>query len=78
MEWRLGAPEAVTATAHKLDRIVYHLLSTKEAYESVLVQCDRHENTRAEMRSRKQAANLGYDSSPIHRSRPRCSSGVGL
>ena len=38
MKWRLGAPEAVTATAHKLARIVYHLLSTKEPYsESVLV-----------------------------------------
>jgi transposase len=24
MKWRLGAPEAVTATAHKLARIVYH------------------------------------------------------
>jgi hypothetical protein len=26
MKWRLGAPEAVTATAHKLARIVYHML----------------------------------------------------
>ena len=32
MKWRLGAPEAVTATAHKLARIIYHLLSTKEPY----------------------------------------------
>lgn len=30
MKWRLGGPEAVTATAHKLARIVYHLLSTKQ------------------------------------------------
>jgi hypothetical protein len=61
MKWRLGAPEAVTATAHKLARIVYHMLSTKEPYsENVLVQCDRQASTRAEMRLRRQAANLGF------------------
>jgi hypothetical protein len=33
---KLGRPQAITATAHKLARIVYHLLGTKEAYnESV-------------------------------------------
>ena len=66
MKWRLGAAEATTATAHKLARIVYHMLSTKQPYdESVLVRCDRQENTRAEMRLRKQAANLGYMLSPM-------------
>jgi hypothetical protein len=66
MKWRLGAPEAITATAHKLARIVYHLLSTKQPYdESVLLRCDRNENTRAELRLRKQAANLGFMLSPI-------------
>jgi transposase len=65
MKWRLGAPEAVTATAHKLARIVYHLLSTKEPYsESVFVRCDQQTNARAEMRLRKQAANLGFQLSP--------------
>lgn len=66
MKWRLGAPEAVTATAHKLARIVYHLLSTKQPYsESVLVKCDQQANVRAEMRLRKQAANLGYTLTPV-------------
>jgi transposase len=66
MKWRLGAPEAVTATAHKLARIVYHLLSTKQPYsESVLVKCDQQTNVRAEMRLRKQAANFGYTLTPI-------------
>jgi transposase len=66
MKWRLGGPEAVTATAHKLARIIYHLLSTKQPYsESLLVQCDRQESTRAEMRLRKHAANHGYMLSPI-------------
>ena len=36
MRAKLGAPKAITAAAHKLSRIVYHMLTTKEAYrESV-------------------------------------------
>jgi transposase len=70
MKWRLGAPEAITATAHKLARIVYHLLSTKEPYsESVFLKCGQQANTRAEMRLRKQAASLGFQLSPIPESR---------
>jgi transposase len=66
MKWRLGAPAAVTATAHKLARIVYHMLSTKDPYsESVLVQCDRQASTRAEIRLRRQAANLGFQLTPV-------------
>jgi transposase len=61
MKWRLGAAEAITATAHKLARIVYHLLSTKEpCSESVLARCDQQANIRAEVRLRKQAASLGF------------------
>jgi transposase len=41
MKWRLGAPAAVTATAHKLARIVYHLLSTRQPYsDDVFARCD--------------------------------------
>jgi transposase len=56
-----GAPEAVTATAHRLVRIIYHMLSTREPYsQSVLARCDQQVNIRAETRLRKQAANLGF------------------
>jgi transposase len=66
MKWRLGAPAAVTATAHKLARIAYHMLSTKEPYsESILVQCDRQASTRVEVRLRRQAANLGFQLTPV-------------
>jgi transposase len=66
MKWRLGGLEAVTATAHKLARIVYHMLSTKEPYsEDVLARCDRLASKRAEIRLRKQAANLGYQLTAI-------------
>lgn len=37
MKSRLGTPAAVTATAHKLARILFHLITTREAFdESVL------------------------------------------
>ena len=66
MKWRLGAPQAVTATAHKLARIVYHMLSSKEPYsETVLAHCDQQASTRAETRLRNQAAKLGFQLMPI-------------
>jgi hypothetical protein len=33
---KLGKPQAITASAHKLARVVYHLLSTKEAYNEIV------------------------------------------
>jgi hypothetical protein len=55
-----------TATAHKLARIVYHMLSTKDPYsEEVLIACDHLANKRAEMRLRRQAAKFGYHLTPI-------------
>jgi transposase len=58
---KLGKPQAITATAHKLARIVYHLLSTREAYdESVFHKCEEEGLKRAEMRLRRQAAHLGF------------------
>lgn len=61
MRRKLGAPEAVTATAHKLSRILYHVLRTKEAYKkSVFLRHDQEAIKRAEDRLRKQAAKLGF------------------
>jgi len=58
---KLGKPQAITATAHKLARIVYHLLSTREAYdESVFHKCEEEALKRAEMRPRRHAAHLGF------------------
>ena len=58
---KLGKPQAITATAHKLSRIVFHLLSTGESYnESVFHKCEEEALKRAEMRLRKQAAHLGF------------------
>jgi transposase len=62
---KLGKPQAITATAHKLARIVFHLLNTKEAYnESVFRKCEEETLRRAELRLRKQAAMLGFQIVP--------------
>ena len=65
MSARLGAPQAITATAHKLARIIYHLLTTGQAYdETVLIREDQKQAQRHELRLRKQAKSLGYDLVP--------------
>ena len=62
---KLGRRQAITATAHKLARIVYHLLGTKEAYnESVFHKSEADTIRRAEYRLRKQAAQFGFQVIP--------------
>lgn len=63
---KLGKPQAITATAHKLARVVYHLLSTTEACnESVFHRCDEEALKRAQFRLRRQAAQLGFKVIPL-------------
>ncbi len=58
---KLGRPQAITATAHKLARIVFHLLSTREAYnQSVFHKSEEETLLRAQYRLRRQAAQLGF------------------
>jgi transposase len=66
MRAKLGAPEAITATAHKLARIVYHLLTTHEAYdETRLAKAEQHHQRRTESRLRSQARALGFQLVPV-------------
>jgi transposase len=66
MKARLGTPKAITATAHKLARLVYSLLKHGEAY--VQQGMDAYE---AQYRERKittmarQAKALGYTLMPV-------------
>ena len=61
MRAKLGGPKAVTATAHKLARIVYHLLTTGQAYdETVFAQQEAQNKQRNESRLRHQAKKLGF------------------
>jgi len=53
---KLGKPQVITATAHKLARIIFHLLSTREPYnEGVFHKCEEETLKRAELRLRKHA-----------------------
>ena len=61
MRAKLGAPKAITAAAHKLARIVFHMLSTRQGYdEAILSKNERQFRARAEARLRAQAKALGY------------------
>jgi transposase len=62
MRARLGAPKAITATAHKLARILFHLLRTGEPYdESIFAQEEQRHRLRLENRLRRQAREFGYE-----------------
>ena len=66
MRARLGAPQAITAAAHKLARIVYHLISTRTAYdESVFAQEEQKQAIRHQHRLLKQALALGFQLVPL-------------
>ena len=66
MRAKLGAPKAITATAHKLARIVYHLLTTREPYaESRVAQAEEVYRKRMESRLHAQARALGYQLVPV-------------
>jgi len=60
MRAKLGAPKAITATAHKLARIIYHMVTTGHAYdETICAQNEVQNRQRMEARLRKQARELG-------------------
>jgi transposase len=66
MRARLGAPKAITATAHKLARIVFHLITTRQSYdESVFQQQQIHHDHRVQLKLRLQAQKLGYQLVPM-------------
>lgn len=66
MKARLGAPKAITATAHKLARIVYHLLTTRQSYdESLFIHQELKFKKRRETRLRALARQFGFDLIPV-------------
>jgi hypothetical protein len=61
MRAKLGAPKAITATAHKLARIVYQLFSTRQPYdESTFAKSEQVARLRLEARLKTQAKALGF------------------
>ena len=66
MRARLGAPQAITATAHKLARIIYHLVTTQTPYdESVFRNEEQKQALRVQQRLQKQANRLGFQLVPL-------------
>ena len=66
MKARLGAPKAITAVAHKLARIVYHLITTQQEYEATVFQeQERHAQERKRNRLYLQARELGFQLVPV-------------
>jgi transposase len=62
MRARQGAPKAITSTAHKLARIIYHLVKhRKKIDESVFSYENKLHKKRLETRIRKQAKILGFE-----------------
>ena len=58
---RLGAPKAITATAHKLARIVYHLVRYGEAYVQATEEVYAEQvRARLEKQLQRRARELGY------------------
>jgi transposase len=62
MKSRLGAPKALTAAAHKLARIVYHMVTRRQEYDATVFQeLERRVQDRKKMKLRIQARELGFD-----------------
>jgi transposase len=61
MRAKLGAPKAITAAAHKLARILFHMLTTGQAYdETVFAQQEAQNNQRMQQRLHQQARKYGF------------------
>jgi transposase len=67
MKARMGAPKAMTATAHKLARIVYHMVTTQQEYDAtVFQQQEQRRRLQKSARLHAQARELGFQLVPIN------------
>jgi transposase len=67
MKARMGAPKAMTATAHKLARIVYHMVTAQQEYDAtVFQQQEQRRQLRKSARLHAQARELGFQLVPIN------------
>jgi transposase len=61
-----GGPQAVTAVAHKLARIFYHMVTTQQEYdETVFARSDERQRARHLSSLRRQAGTLGFTLEPV-------------
>lgn len=66
MRAKLGAPKAITAAAHKLARIIFHLVTTRQEFDDSRFAADqlRYER-RQEAKLRSKAKALGFQLIPV-------------
>ena len=65
MRARLGTPKVIVATAHKLARIIFHLITQKVEYdETHFARHEKQHRRRRERRVRDQARALGFQLMP--------------
>ena len=63
---RLGTPAAITAAAHKLARVLYHIITTRQPYDqSVFAVMEARAHHRQFIRLKKQAAAFGFQLLPL-------------
>ena len=66
MRAKLGAPKAITATAHKLARIIFHLVTTRQEFDDrhfAAAQLRFHKRQEAKLRAKARA--LGFQLIPL-------------
>ena len=62
---RLGTEQAITATAHKLARIIYHMLKYHQPYQPLSAEAyDKQQREREIKRLTRRAASLGFSLQP--------------
>jgi len=66
MKARMGTPKAMTAAAHKLARIVYHMVTNEQEYDAtVFQQQERRTQDRKRAKLHAQAKELGLQLVPV-------------
>jgi transposase len=70
MRAKLGAPKAITAAAHKLARIIFHLVTTGQEFDDSKFAADqvRYQN-RQQTKLRAKAKSLGFELIPLQQKR---------
>jgi hypothetical protein len=65
MRAKLGAPKAITAAAHKLARIIFHLVSTRQEFDDSKFAADQlRYQKRQEAKLHAKAKSMGYATHP--------------
>jgi transposase len=66
MKARFGPPKAITAVAHKLARIVYHMITRQQEYDATIFQeQERRVRDRRRIRLYAQAREMGFQLTPV-------------